>query len=372
MAKHDMALKPDPNELRLSAEAAVESALKRIPGSVTFEPVEPSDEPGTPDFVVTFTVGDQTRNLVCSVVPRQLYPKEAIVTAALLDRWKRKHGLNDGYPVIVASFISAPCAKTLQDEDVGYVDLAGNFRLTPGNAHLEREVAGNPFRVKRELKSLFTPQATRIMLHLLLTGKVWTGSELAAAAQTSGAHVSGLKKSMAERDWIKTNSRSIMVTQPTAVLEAWRQSLRKTDYETCYTVMHGAALEKATQTLFEPTPEGRQILLAGPSAAQNIAPYARGHNLQFIATKAGVALLKDRLQLRPASQGANVMIELVDEADVRFSFAHDLGRPGVFSTDAVSTYLSLWQQGERMREAAEHIRLTVLEPMWAEWPRDIP
>jgi hypothetical protein len=366
-----MALKPDPNEFRLSAQTALETALQKIPGSVSFEPVAPTDEPGTPDFVVTFTVGRQTRKLVCAVIPRQLYPKEAIITSALLERWKKRNNLSEAYRVIVASFISPPCAKTLQEEGVGYVDLAGNFRLTPGNAHLEREVAGNPFYVKRELKSLFKPQATRIMLNLLLTGKVWTGSELAAAAQTSGAHVSGLKKSMVERDWIKTTSRAILVTQPGAVLDAWREALRKTDYAPFYTVLHGAALEDATRALFEPTAAGRQILLAGPSAAQSIAPYARGHNLQFIATKAGLTLLHDRLQLQPASQGANVLIEVVGETDVRFSFARDIERPGICSTDAVSTYLSLWQQGERMREAAEHLRVTVLEPMWEGWPRDI-
>jgi hypothetical protein len=366
-----MALKKDPEELRQSAQRAVATALQKIQGAVSFEPVAPADEPGTPDFVVTFKVGSKTHKLVCTVIPRQLYPKEAIITSALLERWKKRHALGEGYRVIVASFISPTCAKTLQDEEVGYVDLAGNFRLTPGNLHLEREVAGNPFRVKREFKSLFTPQAKRIVLNLLLTGKVWTGGELAAAAQVSGAHVSGLKKSMVERDWVKATSRAILMTQPGAVLDVWREALNKTDYESCYTVMHGAALDDATRTLFEPTPAGRQILLAGPSAAQNIAPYARGHTLQFIATKAGFALLNERLQLKSASQGGNVMVELAEETDVRFSFARDVGRPGVFSTDAVSTYLSLWQQGERMREAAEHLRLTVLEPMWEGWPRDI-
>jgi hypothetical protein len=52
---------------------------------------------------------------------------------------------------------------------LGCADLAGNVRISFDNVYIEKCSAENPFRERKELKSLFTPKACRV-LRVLLQG----------------------------------------------------------------------------------------------------------------------------------------------------------------------------------------------------------
>ena len=353
------------NDLLDSAVQAVEKALSRLregPAPIT-RPVS-ENEKGSPSFTVQLSFPRKTRTLACLVAP-QFFPRDALAASLMLHRWIKRSGLPAGYPVIVAPFISPESAAILIEEDVGYVDLAGNFRLVFDQVHLECEVPGNPFRVQREVRNLFNPQSARVMLTLLTQQGPWQGSQLSEATGVSVGYVSGLKKTLANHDWVETTRTSIVVTRPGNLLDAWCAAATKPEFRHYYTALHGTALQAALRACFKASGPS-QVLLAGPSAAEHLAPFVRGNALQVIATPASLESLEQHLKLTAVSQGANVLVELTDDDDMRFTCPRE-DTPGVPTTDAVSTYLSLWHQGERMQEAATHLRQTFLEPLWAKW-----
>lgn len=67
------------------------------------------------------------------------------------------------YGVVLAPFISEESARLCTEAGVGYADLAGNVRLSFDHVFIETRVAENPFREKRETRSLFAPKATRVV-----------------------------------------------------------------------------------------------------------------------------------------------------------------------------------------------------------------
>ena len=94
------------------------------------------------------------------------------------------------------------------------------------------------------------------------------------------------------------------------------------------------------------------------SAAQWLAPYARTGTHYFQATEAGLEALQSALKLSSAAKGENVMLSLLDDADLLRDTQEPA--PGAVCTSPIQTYLDLYHAGERGREAADHLRKTLL------------
>jgi hypothetical protein len=90
------------------------------------------------------------------------------------------------------------------EEGLGYADFVGNARLSFDRIFIETRVAGNSLSVKREAKSVFSPNATRVQ-RVLLQGplRAWKVKYLAAAADVSLAHVSAVRR----RFWLRNVQR---------------------------------------------------------------------------------------------------------------------------------------------------------------------
>lgn len=353
----------DRQELLGQAQEVLLSAISRIPTSSKPKLVATTgDEPGHPDLVARLSLSTGRKSLACRVLPK-LFPKDVLATTLLLKRWVSRSGAPDGYPVVIAPFISPQSAGMLAEEGVGFVDLAGNFRLAFDQVFLEREVPGNPMRERREVRGLFTPQAARVLLTLLTRQGPWQGTHLAKESGVSMGYVSGLKQTLSNHEWIRSERTRIELVQPEALLEAWRAAFDPPKALPFYTTLHGQRLAARLPEVLAPG----KALLAGPSAADHIAPYLRTSTVQLICTRAALDTLTATLELQSTSKGgANVLVEQADEADMRFSAQIERGS-GILTTDPVSTYLSLWSQGERMQEAAEHLRSTCLSPLWQSW-----
>ena len=134
-----------------------------------------------PDWLVEVEVGD--RRWVLVVEGKQHgQPREVRNGLLQLQRFQDQTPGKSCYGVMVATFLSAESAHLCTQAKVGYADLAGNARLSFDQVFIELQVADNPFRVKRHLRSLFTAKAGRV-LRVLLTPplRAWKVTELAAA-----------------------------------------------------------------------------------------------------------------------------------------------------------------------------------------------
>jgi hypothetical protein len=269
------------------------------------------------------------------------------------------------YGIIVAPFISAESARLCIEAKAGYADLAGNARLSFDQVFIERHVAGNPFRVKRHLRSLFTAKASRV-LRVLLTRPVraWKVTQLQKAAGVSLGQVSNVRKLLLDREWAVVSDEGLCLSKPEELARAWQSSYepRPRNRETTYTLLHGEALDNAIRSALAEAGKGEHAVLASYSAARWFAPYARQATQFLFADKQGAEIVKRHLQLQPVSRGENVVLLEPREDDV-FSGRVEAA-PGIWCSGLVQTWLDLSVAGERGSEAAEHLLREKLLPAW--------
>ena len=315
------------------------------------------------DLAVSLREGERRWTLVCEVKSNG-QPRH-IRGAALQAREMAQRLSISGatYPVVVAPFISAASAAICRELGVGCADLAGNCLIAFGSVYIEKSVAGNPFHVKREQRSLFAPKSARVLRIMLgAPSREWKVAELAERAAVSYGQVSKLRQALLEREWAAGRWGGVQLAQPRALLEAWRQAYvpLRTARNTYYTLLHGDELQQALREVF--LAPGGQMLLASFSAARWLAPYARVAGEFFIADSAGEAVLKERLKLEPAAKGENIIIDLAADDGV-FQEAIEPA-PGLRCTGLIQTWLDLAAAGERGGEAAQHLFDERIAPLW--------
>ena len=127
------------------------------------------------------------------------------------------------YGVFMAPYISSQSAAICEKAGIGYADLAGNCRLVFGQVYIERRDWPNPSIVKRELRSLFTPKASRILSVLLIDPKrSWKVLDLAREARVSLGQASNVKKLLEAREWVERSTKGLRLSHPEEVLRRGR------------------------------------------------------------------------------------------------------------------------------------------------------
>lgn len=95
-------------------------------------------------------------------------------------------------------------------------------RLRLDRFFIETHSAENPFRERREVRSLFAPKAARVLRVLLQEPlRLWKVVELADAAQVSLGWVSAVRQQLFAREWAVDEPGGLRVTKPGAFLDAW-------------------------------------------------------------------------------------------------------------------------------------------------------
>lgn len=175
-----------------------------------------------PDWIAEVCAGDRNWRVV--VKGRRLGQPREVRTGVL----QLKHFIEQlpnktsCYGVLVAPFISEESARICEEAGIGYADLAGNARLAFDQFFIETHTAENPFRERREVRSLFAPKAARV-LRVLLQGPLrpWKVVELADAAQVSLGWVSAVRQQLFAREWAADEPGGLRITKPGALLDAW-------------------------------------------------------------------------------------------------------------------------------------------------------
>lgn len=315
------------------------------------------------DGLVEFTHGGNNYSLIIEVksngAPRfvrsGIYQLESYV-ARLRRSSEARSGERHFIPIIVSPYLSPGSRAICLDHDTAYLDLMGNARLEFDTVYIDRTVSEKPVSETRSLRSIFSPKAAAILRVLLREpGRAWRVADLAAQARASYGHVSNVRKDLLAREWIKVGEDGIVLVQPDALLQTWRESYRRPTGKciTGYTHFHGTQLDERLQGTLNPHPERPRALYAFHSAARWLAPFGRSATHTLYADEPGTEALKDILKLTHAARGANVvLLELTDE-----SLFHDATEPSpnVFCTNPIVTYLDLWTGSDRDREAAEHL-----------------
>lgn len=323
------------------------------------------------DGEARFKVGDDIYRLLieCKTSSQPRHVREA---ATQLRRYVSAAG-EATQGIIVAPFLSPASRDVLRHEGFGWLDLAGNVRITLPRFYIEVSATNaDPFSTKRPLRALFSPKSSRVIKALIYHPHAWKVKDLAAQAQLSMGQVSNVRQALVDREWAQVEpGEGLRLTRPEQVLDAWRDDGGEPPArsEHGYTIKHGPALEQALDAAFaEAQSTGAKMLLASHSVARRLAPYARVSGEFFYADSAGMKLLEKHLQFAPTNKGENVTIYPASSNDSVWFDQMPVDeltgtRPPKWGTGPIQTYLDLTAAGDRAQEAAKHWREKMLAPL---------
>jgi hypothetical protein len=267
----------------------------------------------------------------------------------------------DAYGVFAAPYISPEAAAICTGEGIGYLDFAGNCFLSFGQVHIERTGNANPFTDNRDLRSLYSPKASRILRVLLLNPKtVWRVQFLAKEAGVSIGLVSKVKKLLADREWIRTEAEGLILASPEAVLREWaaNYSYGKSEIRDFYSLKSVPEIE--AQIAEVASREVIRYALTGFSGADRLAPFTRYHKVTAYVEETDKDLTS-LLNLKKVATGANVSLVIPYDEGV-FYGSQDCAGTQVVSP--VQVYLDLLGSPGRGEEAAQEILEKAIRPSW--------
>ena len=311
------------------------------------------------DLVARVKLGDASWRIDCELKheaqPRQI--RETLFQLMEILRVAK----DSRYGMVLAPFISDASAQACREASIGYLDLAGNALLSFDRVFIETRGSENPFRVKRGLRSLFSPKALRV-LRVMLTGRIrpWRVTELATAAGVSWGQVSNFRRRLLDEEWAAEVAGGVEISKPEQVLNAWREQVRR---EKAQTVDY-FTLDRQGEFEAKLAEAGRRlrvnIALTEQAGAARLAPMAR-----YLRSKAYVgnpqAIAKE-LNLKQVDSGSNVVFVMPEDSGV-FYDAREVG--GVRVACPVQVYADLTPRAGRQDEAAEALLTQVIRKEWA-------
>jgi len=366
-----IALNPENPALEARALAKLRELLTPVPFvSLGVQNKEPAYAAGKwrPDFSIDLQTDGEAWALICEV-KADGQPRYVRGAALQLRDYVQRFGSASrhgrAYPVVVAPFISPASAEICKEAGVGFADLAGNCHLAFGRVYIEKSAPENPFRKRRVQRSIFGAKSARVLRLLLAEPhRLWRVVQLAEHAQVSLGQVSNLRQRLLDEEWAVIEKGGLRIAKPRELLDAWRQAYRLNPErsESCYTLLHGEALDKALRAAFAEAGRGQHAVLASYSAGRWLAPFARVASLYLYVDEQGEAVLRKHLKLEPPGKGANV--SLMQPKDEGVFLDRLEAAEGIWCTSAIQTYLDLAVSGERGGEAAEHLFNERIAPGW--------
>lgn len=164
-----------------------------LPANWQAEPV--FDIRGRPDLALRVKAPDGASALVVFEAKSPAEPKEALSAVEQLRKY-------EGYPVLVAPFLSRRTRDLLAEAAVGYIDMTGNVLLQLDRPALYVRSSGkerNPWLGGRPVRSLRGSKAARIVRLLCDTWREQGVTDIARATETDTGYVSRVLEVL-ERD----------------------------------------------------------------------------------------------------------------------------------------------------------------------------
>lgn len=279
--------------------------------------------------------------------------------AALQIKEYLARGLGD-YGIFTAPYISPEAAVVCKEAGIGYLDLVGNCLLSFKTIFIQREGKPNSNLKRRELRSLYSSKAERILRVLLTQPQTgWKTENLAEAAQVSFGQVSNVKKFLADREWLTGKENGIRLSNPKTVLDEWTMQYRFGRNR----VVDYYALNEVNECEYQLAEACQRqkvrYALTAFSGAARLAPAVR-YQRAMAYVDGDLDSLTDSLGWKQVSSGPNVSLLVPYDEGVFFERRKI---DGITIATPVQIYLDLQSQRGRGQEAAEAIR-KVVEQTW--------
>ncbi|MDD3270167.1 MAG: type IV toxin-antitoxin system AbiEi family antitoxin [Syntrophomonadaceae bacterium] len=310
-----------------------------------------------PDLVLEIANPTTSERLIVCELKNNGQPRLARLAVDQLLRCVQN--IPQAYPVFAAPYISPRSAEICREQGVGYIDLAGNCRLTFDNIYILKEGKENPYNVKRDLRSLFSPKAERILRVLLSSPNTkWKTKKLAETSRVSLGQVSNVKKLLVDREWIDPSD--FRLKEPGRLLEEWSIAYRserskRIDYYSFEKIneLESSIAEKCEDMSIT-------YAMTGFSAAARRIPMVR-YQRAAVYISNDVEPLVESLGLKKVASGANLSIWTPYDNGVLFGTEEV---EGIRLVSAVQNYLDLKGDRGRGEEAAAALLEGVIKKLW--------
>ena len=355
----DIIMKENEKSIKESAKQALLSCLSEIP---FIEAVDIQkgyrNETLQADISAEIRLPESGIQLVAEI-KNTGQPRIARDTVNQLLRYK--DAFPDIYPVFIAPYISDKAAEICSSEGVGYLDLSGNCLLVFDKIFIKKEGRPNKFNEKRELKSLYSPKAERILRVLLCNpGKKWKTQELADESRVSLGQVSNVKRLLYEREFISGERGGFKLEAPKTLLRQWSENYgyRKNVIREMYSLKSVSELEEAIALYCNRSKI--PYAFTGFSGAARIAPSVRYQKAMIYAADLPETILT-AVSLKPVNSGGNLLLFAPYDNGVFYgSFKID----DIQIASEVQIYLDLKGFRGRGEEAAEVVLERILDKSW--------
>jgi hypothetical protein len=335
--------------------------LSEVGGSIRRTVSLPRRGGGVPDMVLETEVKGKRKTLIIEfkAVGQPRYLRQAImqlkdyaVPAA------------NSYPLIVAPYIVDQSARMMEENGVGYFDLAGNSLLDFDGIYIRSLGNPNPNPGTRQLKSLFKARSSRIV-RVMLLGMArsnaqdpsnpwttqWTLQELARKAEVSLGLAFAVKQKLLDFEFAEQRQSRLVLAKPGELLDEWARnySPQKNRAVGLYAMFHSLVeLEEAFAGSFGPN----RYAFTSFSGARRIAPFVR-YPVVTTYFRGPIADVKNRLKAKEVPTGANLTVLDPYDEGVFYGSRVIRGAPVVC---AVQLYLDLIADKGRGEEAAQAVR----------------
>lgn len=289
-------------------------------------------------------------------------PQYARTAISQIHLYRRSLNLPKAGGIFIAPYISETAAKLCRDEEMSYLDLAGNCHLSFDGVYIHIEGKPNPNAHSRPLRSLYQPKAERV-LRVLLTHppKPWRIQALAEEAEVSVGQTFKVKELLLEKEWLEENERGITLTKPRELLIDWAEHYRFSKHRAAqfHTLMDLTSFER------DLSDAGRSLgvtcAFTSFAAAAQYAPYATYQRTTAYVHHELAEVSLTPLQLTPVETGANVILLTPYDEGIFYGMKQ---RQDVSLVSPVQTYLDLQSAGGRGIEAAEALLQKEIVPNW--------
>jgi hypothetical protein len=352
-------MKISSGQIEKKAREALSSCLSRVPFlKIKDIKSQPSSEPAMPDFLVKIAVPEGEKYLIVEIKANG-QPRLARGAVNQIQRYRDL--FPDSYGVFLAPYISPKSGEICRQEGIGYLDLAGNCYLCFDGVYIEQEGRSNIFKEKRDLRSLYSPKAERILRVLLASpGKGWKVKELGKEAQVSIGQVSNVKKLLMDREWVEIGRNGFLVSEPEQLLKEWENnySFRRNEILDFYSIKGPAQIE--LDLVESCNRENLKYAFTGFSGALRLAPAVRSQRAMAFLEELNESVI-DQLALKKVNSGANVSLFIPYDEGV-FYGTREINEAQVASP--IQVYLDVRNFRGRGEEAAQVLFEKVIKPTW--------
>jgi Uncharacterized protein conserved in bacteria len=176
-----------------------------------------------PDITAEMRIGTTKKRIVIEV---KSVGEPRFLSQAILQLKSYVSTVKNIYPIIVAPYISERGRQICKENNIGFIDLAGNCYLRFNNVLIEKTGKNNIQKEKKILRKLFSPKSTRIIRTLMQTPKKdWTLKNLSTSSNISIGQAYKVIEALKDNDYTrKTKEKRIELTKPGELLDAWANS----------------------------------------------------------------------------------------------------------------------------------------------------